>query len=128
MVDKYKQKARCRRYYQENKEKVLNQKKGYFKTNIKKICKHRKDKRNMKKTALISYKGGKCERCGLVDDCVDIYDFHHLDPKEKDFSISCYSGKSLENLKKEVDKCILVCANCHRKIHKEERETPKEKG
>jgi 5-methylcytosine-specific restriction endonuclease McrA len=45
-------------------------------------------------------------------------ELHHLDPKEKDFSIS---GKTLsfEKMKKEVDKCILVCSNCHSEIHSE---------
>ena len=43
-------------------------------------------------------------------------EFHHLDPNEKDFTIS---GKSwaFERLKKEVDKCILVCNRCHTEIH-----------
>ena len=42
--------------------------------------------------------------------------FHHNDPNEKDFTIG---GKSysLEKLKKEADKCILVCSNCHSEIH-----------
>jgi hypothetical protein len=43
-------------------------------------------------------------------------EFHHLDPNEKDFSIGGKSW-SLERLKKEVDKCILICANCHRELH-----------
>lgn len=76
-------------------------------------------KRRRLKEKLVEYKGGKCEICGY-NKCIDALEFHHKDPNEKDFSIS---GKSvsLERLKKEVDKCILVCANCHREIHSEER-------
>lgn len=44
-------------------------------------------------------------------------DFHHIDPNEKDFTISKHRGKSKENLLKEIKKCVCVCANCHRKIH-----------
>jgi hypothetical protein len=57
----------------------------------------------------------KCERCGY-DKCIIALEFHNTDPKEKDFQIS---GKSLsfENLKNEVDKCMLVCSNCHSEIH-----------
>ena len=64
----------------------------------------------------------KCEICGY-DRCITALEFHHLNRGEKDFSISesTYS-RSMEDLKKEVDKCILVCANCHREIHEKEQE------
>lgn len=71
--------------------------------------------RKRTKEKLVEYKGGKCQCCGY-NSCIDAFDFHHLNPNEKDFSVS---GKSysFERLKKEVDKCILVCSNCHREIH-----------
>ena len=69
-----------------------------------------------KKKELIKYKGGKCERCGFRghENC---FDFHHIDPTEKDFTIKSSKGHNLEKLKKEVDKCQLLCANCHREVH-----------
>jgi hypothetical protein len=79
------------------------------------------DIRRRNKIKLVEYKGGKCERCGY-DKCIDALEFHHLNPDEKDFGLSCGDTRSLEKLKKEVDKCIMVCANCHREIHAEERE------
>ena len=71
--------------------------------------------RKRTKQKLIEYKGGKCELCGY-EKCNRSLQFHHLNPDEKDFTIS---GKSLsfEKLKEEVDKCILVCSNCHSEIH-----------
>ena len=71
--------------------------------------------RRRTKKNLIDYKGGKCEKCGY-DKCVDALEFHHLDPSKKDFSISGKSW-SYDRLKIEVDKCILVCSNCHKEIH-----------
>lgn len=67
------------------------------------------------KIKLVEYKGDKCELCGY-NKCITSLDFHHKDPKEKDFSVS---GRTLsfEKLKNEVDKCILVCRNCHGEIH-----------
>ena len=67
------------------------------------------------KLQLVEYKGGKCEMCGY-DRCIDALSFHHKNPNEKDFTIG---GKSysFERLKKEVDKCIMVCQNCHIEIH-----------
>lgn len=75
------------------------------------------DWRKRKKKELVEYKGGKCEKCGY-DKSTRALQFHHLDPIEKDFTISRKSY-SIERLKKEVDKCILVCANCHLEIHEE---------
>jgi transposase-like protein len=71
--------------------------------------------RKRTKKKLVEYKGGKCQVCEY-DKSLNALHFHHLNPNEKDFSIS---GKSLsfEKLKSEVDKCILVCSNCHSEIH-----------
>ena len=71
--------------------------------------------RKRKKLELIEYKGGKCEKCGYKKSTWAL-EFHHKDPSEKDFGISGKSW-SFERLKKEVDKCILVCSNCHHEIH-----------
>lgn len=71
------------------------------------------------KHQLVLYKGGKCEKCGY-DKCEQALHFHHLNSKEKDFQLSeLYNlfGCDLEKAKKEADKCILVCANCHTEIH-----------
>jgi predicted HNH restriction endonuclease len=63
----------------------------------------------------IAYKGGKCQICGY-DRSHAAMDFHHTNPMEKDFSISsrmtCFDA-----IKRELDKTVLVCANCHREIH-----------
>ena len=67
------------------------------------------------KIRLVEYKGGKCQCCGY-NNCIEALEFHHLNPAEKDFTISGTS-KSFESLKKEADKCILVCSNCHKEIH-----------
>lgn len=71
--------------------------------------------RKRTKLKLIEYKGGKCKICEY-NKCNRALEFHHLDPKIKDFTIG---GKTLsfEKLKNEVDKCILVCSNCHSEIH-----------
>lgn len=74
---------------------------------------HRQDR----KAKLVQRAGGLCHDCHAVfPDCV--FDFHHLDPKTKRFAVS---GSQLERrwseLVKEADKCILLCANCHRIRH-----------
>ncbi|NBP04146.1 MAG: hypothetical protein EBU90_29440 [Proteobacteria bacterium] len=46
-------------------------------------------------------------------------DFHHLDPNVKDSNISQMKGhaRNIDTIKKEIEKCIVVCSNCHRKLH-----------
>jgi hypothetical protein len=74
-------------------------------------------RRKKLKILAVEYKGGKCEKCGY-NKFIGALEFHHLDPKEKDFSISdSGSTRSWERLKKELDKCIIVCSNCHKEIH-----------
>ena len=85
-------------------------------------------KRRIKvKEKAIEYKGGKCERCGY-DKCSEALEFHHPNPDSKDFGISqkgyCWSWAKI---KIELDKCILLCANCHREIHHEIKCKEKEK-
>lgn len=62
------------------------------------------------------YLGGACALCGYSR-CLDALDFHHRDPKEKGFQISGMFNRSFKKLRPELDKCVLVCANCHREIH-----------
>lgn len=74
-------------------------------------------RRKKLKEELVAYKGGKCEICGY-DECIAALEFHHLDPTQKEFGIGANGiTRSLESLKKEADKCLLLCCNCHRKLH-----------
>ena len=73
--------------------------------------------RQKTKKNLIDYKGGCCERCGY-NKSVRALHFHHKNPEEKDLNIGG-SSYSDERLKSEVDKCLLLCSNCHCEVHDE---------
>ena len=65
--------------------------------------------------------GGKCQICGY-NKCLEALHFHHKTPSEKNFSISeaIWGVKkkiSDKEIKKEIQKCILLCANCHYEMH-----------
>lgn len=66
--------------------------------------------------------GGKCCLCGY-DKCINALQFHHKDPSQKKFGISDsifgkgQQGFSDEDLIAEIQKCMLVCANCHFELH-----------
>ena len=58
-----------------------------------------------------------CIACGESDPV--LIDSHHLDHTEKEHGISklVYNNSSLDKIKAEIDKCVCLCSNCHRKVH-----------
>lgn len=108
-----------RNYYNKNKEsrKVAHQEwlqknKEYMRT------KQREDKR-LRKIRAVEYLGGRCNKCGK-DWHPAIFEFHHVDPTTKERDPSKMLQLSWERLTAELDKCVLLCANCHRLTHHEE--------
>ncbi len=76
------------------------------------------------KIKLVEGFGSKCGCCGLEDDPI-VYDFHHLNPANKDFQISSSKKTSWKAFTTEALKCIMVCVIGHRKIHAGRMEVPK---
>jgi hypothetical protein len=61
--------------------------------------------------------GGKCTKCGY-NKYLQALDFHHLDPKEKEFGLGeNRSGRSFKKMIEEASKCALLCCRCHREVH-----------
>jgi hypothetical protein len=72
------------------------------------------------KQLALEYKGGKCQKCGY-DKCSAALDFHHRESSDKEFGLSKKGlTRSWEKTKIELDKCDLLCSNCHRELHFEE--------
>lgn len=67
----------------------------------------------------IVYKGSECVDCGLQypNEPYHIFDFHHLDPDKKELDWNKMRLVSNDKRQSELDKCVLLCANCHRKRH-----------
>ena len=84
----------------------------------------RKRRKRLKEMAA-EYKGGGCKICGY-NKCLNALEFHHTNPSEKDFGIAMKGHtRSWERVKEELDKCVMVCANCHTEIHAELHENYK---
>jgi hypothetical protein len=80
---------------------------------IEAVRKRRKKVRQM----AIDHKGGRCQICGY-ERCPEALEFHHLDETGKDFGISDKGyTRSWSRIKQEIEKCLLLCANCHREVH-----------
>ena len=71
----------------------------------------------------LDYRAGlRCLDCGESDTvCLD---FHHLNPALKDYSVSELINKrySAKKIEEEIAKCVVLCSNCHRKLHRLLRE------
>lgn len=85
--------------------------------NIKSVSKRRRAIR----LRAVQFAGGKCAICGYSK-YPEVLEFHHRDKKQKLFGIG-QGGltRSLEKVKSEIEKCDLLCANCHREIHVEDK-------
>lgn len=69
------------------------------------------------KALCVEYKGGKCEKCGY-DEYIGALEFHHKDPSQKKFGISRAKLRKFDQkIIEELDKCDMLCANCHRVAH-----------
>lgn len=118
----------CRNKYYSG-EKSFNKKHGYC-INLEKGQRYNKDNKELKerdritdRIRTLAYKmkaieilGGECSKCGY-NDCLASLDFHHIDPKTKNPDGLKMNVRSWNKLLKELNKCILLCSNCHREYH-----------
>jgi 5-methylcytosine-specific restriction endonuclease McrA len=111
-------------HYLANKERTKLQRrvsgaKHYVRTKISELTTRSykaKKKRLVRKLWAISYLGGKCQHChNVVHHAAFV--FHHRTPAEKEYEIGDAITYSVEKLKLELDKCDLLCANCHHVLH-----------
>lgn len=85
---------------------------------------HMKAKYQEKKQEIQQVKTGwSCQKCGY-NKCPEALDFHHTDPSQKETTIArmIANSYSLEKAMEEIQKCIVLCANCHREFHYLEKE------
>lgn len=68
------------------------------------------------KRRLVALLGDKCSKCNIsYPDCV--YDFHHVNPEEKDVAPGTLLDATWSKIIEEISKCVILCANCHRILH-----------
>ena len=110
---KEKQRGYSKKYYGKNSDKV--------KASTKKRNKELKAEWKAFKATL------SCLECGIYHPA--ILDFHHIDPDMKNASVHTLVGAGCyKKAMEEVEQCLVLCANCHRVYHYNERQREKEKG
>ena len=88
----------------------------YAKANRTKINKQSVDRQRKRKQEAVALLGGKCNDC-QHEYPLSCYDFHHIDPTQKDVNPSVVLSRKYETFLTEINKCVLLCANCHRIRH-----------
>ena len=85
-----------------------------------------KEWRKNTKQKLTICMGSKCQICGY-NKSQNALEFHHIDPNEKDFSLSSTRAnpKKWTSIVNEQQKCILLCSNCHKEVHEGITSLPK---
>ena len=113
------------RYYNNNKEKCAEKARNWRNKNKEYVREKQKESKRKRKEEAILYLGGVCIDCG-GEFHPSIFEFHHRNPSEKDSDPSKTLMLKWEKIKAELDKCDLLCANCHRlRHHKENYENTK---
>jgi hypothetical protein len=93
---------------------IYDRQKGHTRTKCG-TCSVNERRFDIKKKA-VEYKGGKCCLCGYAH-CFRALVFHHEDETKKEFGVGGNHCRKWEDVKKELDKCHLLCANCHAEVH-----------
>ena len=94
------QKEISAKYYQDNKSSIMF---------------NSRQRIRLVKIQCVQYLGGSCILCGYSR-CMAALEFHHVNPASKLYEIGKRPSLSLEKQKPELDKCVLLCANCHREV------------
>jgi len=103
-------------YYYNNKEKCAERRKEWYERTRDVRNNKQRVKNNERKQQAVEYKGGVCFKCGLSYPPA-VFEFHHTDPSNKDKDLTRYKQLKWDRMQIELDKCILLCANCHRLTH-----------
>ena len=100
--------AYARKWYSENKPKMVANSVNYRRE----VARPRNRAYVNDAKALVG-----CRRCGIKDHRV--LDFHHLGDKDSAIAFAVQDGWSLKRIQAEIEKCVVLCANCHRIVHAE---------
>ena len=108
----------CRFCGETNEEKFVKRTRERRCKTTCKACHSKRTSARMRtnRAILVAEHGGKCVRCGY-DKYIGSLHFHHIDPSQKDPKWSTIHTWHIDKARKEAEKCILVCANCHGEIH-----------
>ena len=109
-VNKEKSAEYSKKRYQLNKEKISEKRSEYYQLNREKIIEYKREQRKEGKAYCVEYLGGKCVKCGTTHNL----QFDHIKREGKKYNIASRVHLVFTILKEELDKCQLLCVDCHK--------------
>lgn len=99
-----------------NKEQKSEKRKEFYRENKERLLEYQNKRYQESLATFLEWKATlKCSKCDESDTaCME---FHHSDPKTKENNVVRMVSRSFKSVIKELKKCVVVCANCHRRIH-----------
>lgn len=120
-IFKEKSKQYSKQYYQKHKKEIKQYKKQYYQKYKEKLIRCQKKHYIESNKILVSLKINGCAICGY-NECTEALEFHHVNSQDKKFGLDMHGIRHNSfRVIEELNKCILLCANCHREIHVKER-------
>jgi transcription elongation factor Elf1 len=110
------------KWAQDNPEKMQKYRRDWYNNNKERAYKKVQDRKKLLQEWMQEYKSKLiCSKC--EENHPATLQFHHVDPSEKEVTVSqtISKGWSTSRIEKEISKCVVLCANCHAKHHYEER-------
>lgn len=136
MTNKEKKRVRAKKYYENNKQAILKRNEIWRQNNLDKVKAKKKERYlenredeikrtysyRTKKRCLINkiaiHYGCQNLKCGWSGDFLPCHlDFHHLDPSTKEGNISVLASSTKQAISTEINKCVVLCRNCHQQYH-----------
>jgi hypothetical protein len=109
----YKREKRANDPEQRKRESAYSRQ--YNAVNLDKVVARNKERYKRHKLRAVEYKGNMCADCGGTFHHA-VFDFHHIDSREPDLP-DTWLARGWERIVTELDKCVMLCANCHRIRH-----------
>lgn len=101
------------------KKTQTNKPKSKKPTSVKNSTNEKQKQRGLlRKLKFVKEKGGKCSICNYSKNLAAL-EFHHINPEIKSMNLDArhIRGRKIEVLENELEKCLLICSNCHRELH-----------
>ena len=115
--NKEKIRAQQKRHYEQNRGRVNRRNKEWRDRNKEYISEYMRDRHSSLKREAVALGGGCCQRCGYAEFNAGL-SFHHVNPEDKEIAPSTVIGSgNSEAMREELDKCVLLCRNCHQSLH-----------
>jgi predicted HNH restriction endonuclease len=108
-----------RAYDHEYRDRTIEQRRDYQLSyragNLARLTQAKRERAAKRKAFIDSHRAGGCRLCDF--DVAQVCQFHHVDPAQKEAEVATLTASSESRILREIEKCIVLCPNCHALVH-----------